>query len=78
MGILDLAYNASADGARFVYKRTAAAVLRRNWKQAGVEQRDDKEAFRADIAQAWFNQAARQEPFFICHTNCQRNLSNLV
>jgi GH24 family phage-related lysozyme (muramidase) len=78
MGILDLAYNVGADDARFDYKETAAAVLRRNWKKAGIEQRDGRKAPRIDIAQAWFNQAAKQEPFFISHTNCQKSLSNLV
>jgi GH24 family phage-related lysozyme (muramidase) len=78
MGILNLAYNVGADDARFDYKETAAAVLRRNWKKAGIEQRDGRKAPRIDIAQAWFNQAAQQEPFFISHTNCKKSLSNLV
>ena len=78
MGILDLAYNVGADDARFDYKETAAAVLRRNWKKAGIEQRTNREVGRVDVVQAWFNQAARKEHFFISHTNCQKNLSNLV
>ncbi len=77
MGILDLAYNVGADDARFDYKETAAAVLRRNWKQAGIEQRDGRKAPRIDIAQAWFNQAARQEAFFI-HPRCKKRLNMLV
>ncbi len=78
MGILDLAYNVGADDARFDYNETAAAVLRRNWKKAGIEQRTNREVGRVDVVQAWFNQAARKEHFFISHTNCQKNLSNLV
>jgi GH24 family phage-related lysozyme (muramidase) len=78
MGILDLAYNVGADDARFDYKETAAAVLRRNWKKAGIEQRTNRKVGRVDVVQAWFNQAARQEHFFISHANCQKNLSNLV
>ena len=78
MGHLDLAYTSGARGSRDNYKDFAAAVDRRNWKQAGVEQRDGRKAPRIDIAQAWFNQAARQEAFFISHTNCQKDLSHLV
>jgi hypothetical protein len=78
MGHLDLAYTAGAEGSRKEYKRFAAAVDRRNWKQAGVEQRDGRDPSRADIVQAWYNQAARQEPFFISHTNCRKALSRLL
>ncbi len=51
---------------------------RRNWKQAGVEQRDGRKAARANIVQAWFNQAARGELFFISHTKCQKGLRQLA
>ena len=78
MGHLDLAYNAGARGTRDHYPKFAAAVLRRNWKQAGIEQRTSRRPDRADIAQAWFNQAARQEPFFISHTNCKNPLGRLL
>jgi hypothetical protein len=78
MGLLDLVYNRGAKGARDDYKRTTAAVRRRNWKQAGIEQRDGRKAFRANTVQAWFDQAARQEPFFISHTNCQKTLASIA
>ena len=78
MGLLDLVYNAGALGTRDGYPRTTAAVRRRNWKQAGVEQRDGRTSSRADVAQAWFNGAAQQEPFFISHTNCQKSLAQLA
>ncbi len=78
MGLLDLAYNRGAKGARDDYKRTTAAIYRRDWKKAGIEQRDGRKAFRADIAQAWFNQAAQQEPFFIGDRNCRKPLSQLL
>ncbi len=77
-GFLDLAYNRGAKGARDDYKRTTAAVRRRNWKQAGIEQRDGRTPLRANIAQAWFNRAAQQEPFFISHTNCRKPLASLA
>jgi hypothetical protein len=50
----------------------------RNWKQAGVEQRDGRKAARANIVQAWFNRAGQQEPFFISHTKCQKRLRQLA
>ncbi len=78
MGHLDLAYTAGARGSRGKYKRFAAAVDRRDWKKAGIEQRDDRPVKRADIVQAWYNQAARQEPFSIGHTNCRKPLSRLL
>ncbi|MEE8226690.1 MAG: hypothetical protein V3R30_07710, partial [Kiloniellales bacterium] len=61
MGHLDLAYTAGARGSRDNNKDFAAAVDRRDWKKAGIEQRDDRPPKRADIVQAWYNQAARQE-----------------
>ena len=78
MGLLDLAYNAGPRRTRDEYKRTTAAVRRRNWKQAGIEQRDGRKAFRANIAQAWFNQAAQKEHFFISHKNCDKRLRQLL
>ncbi len=78
MGHLDLAYTAGASGSRNGYKDFAAAVDRRDWTKAGIEQRDDRPVKRADIVQAWYNQAARQEPFFIGHTNCRKPLSRLL
>lgn len=78
MGLLDLAYTAGASGARNNYKQFAAAMDRRNWKWAGVHQRTARPADRADIVQAWFNQAARQEPFFISHTKCRKPLRQLA
>jgi hypothetical protein len=78
MGHLDLAYTAGARGSRDNYPLFAAAVDRRNWKQAGVEQRTNRAVKRADIVQAWYNQAARQEPFFISHTKCRKPLSQLM
>ncbi len=78
MGHLDLAYTAGARGSRGKYKRVAAAVDRRDWKKAGIEQRDDRPPGRADIVQAWYNQAARQEPFFISHTNCRKPLGQVL
>jgi len=77
-GLLDLAYNVGADEARFGYKRTAAAVLRRNWKEAGVQQKTNREVGRANLVQGWFDRAAQQEPFFISHTNCQTQLRQLA
>ncbi len=78
MGHLDLAYTAGARGSRDNYPKFAAAVDRRDWKKAGIEQRDDRPVKRADIVQAWYNQAARQEPFFISHTKCRKPLSRLL
>jgi GH24 family phage-related lysozyme (muramidase) len=78
MGLLDLAYNAGARGARDNYKDFAAAMDRRNWKWAGVKQRRDRPVGRANIVQAWFNQAAQQGPFFISHTNCQKTLASIA
>ncbi len=78
MGHLDLAYTAGASGSRNGYKDFAAAVDRRDWKKAGIEQRDDRPPGRADIVQAWYNQAARQEPFFISHTNCRKPLGQVL
>ena len=78
MGLLDLVYNAGARKTIIKYPRFTAAVRRRNWKQAGVEQRDGRTSSRADIAQAWFNRAAQQEPFFISHTNCHKSLAQLA
>lgn len=78
MGLLDLAYNAGASGARNSYKQFAAAMDRRNWKWAGVHQRTGRPVDRANIVQAWFNQAARKEPFFISHTKCQKPLRQLA
>jgi hypothetical protein len=77
-GLLDLVYNRGAKGTRDDYKRTTAAMDRRNWKQAGVEQRDGRKAARANIVQAWFNQAARQEPFFISHAKCRKSLASIA
>jgi len=78
MGLLDLAYNAGASRARNNYKQFAAAMDRRNWKWAGVHQRTGRPPDRANIVQAWFNQAARQEPFFISHTNCRKALASIA
>ncbi len=78
MGHLDLAYTVGASGSRNGYKDFAAAVDRRDWKKAGIEQRDDRPVKRADIVQAWYNQAARHEPFFISHTKCRKPLSRLL
>ncbi len=78
MGHLDLAYTAGARGSRDNNKDFAAAVDRRDWKQAGIEQRKKRAVKRADIVQAWYNQAARQEPFFISHTNCRKRLTHLL
>ena len=61
-GLLDLAYNVGADEARFGYKKTAAAALRRNWKEAGVQQRTNREVGRASIVQGWFDRAAQHAP----------------
>ncbi len=47
-------------------------------KKAGIEQRDGRDPSRADIVQAWYNQAARQEPFFISHTKCRKPISRLM
>jgi GH24 family phage-related lysozyme (muramidase) len=77
-GLLDLAYNVGPDRARDEYKATTAAVRRRNWKQAGIEQRDGRESGRTSIVQRWFNRAAQQEPFFISHTNCQKTLASIA
>jgi hypothetical protein len=78
MGHLDLAYTAGASGSRNGYKDFAAAVDRRDWKKAGIEQRTDRPPKRADIVQAWYNRAAQQEPYFIGHTNCRKPLSRLA
>jgi hypothetical protein len=78
MGHLDLAYTSGAEGSRKKYKRFAAAVDRRDWKQAGVEQRDGRKAPRIEFVQAWYNQAAQQEPFFISHTKCRKPISRLM
>jgi len=78
MGLLDLAYNRGARGARDNYPEFAAAMDRRNWKWAGVKQRRDRPVDRANIVQAWFNQTARKEPFFISHTKCQKSLRQLT
>jgi hypothetical protein len=64
MGLLDLAYQRGARGARDKYPEFTAAMARRNWKWAGVKQRRDRPSDRADLVQAWFNQAARGQPFF--------------
>lgn len=77
-GLLDLAYNVGADEARFGYKQTSAAALRRNWKEAGVQQKTNREVGRATVVQGWFDRAVRQEPFFISHTNCQKSLTQLA
>ena len=77
MGHLDLAYTRGVRGTKEDYKRFAAAVRRRNWKQAGVEQRDGRPPKRANIVQAWFDQAARKEPFFISHKRCEKTLSQV-
>ena len=60
MGHLDLAYTAGASGSRNGYKRFAAAVDRRDWKKAGIEQRDGRKGHRIDIVQAWYNRASLQ------------------
>ncbi len=78
MGLLDLAYQRGARGARDKYPHFTAALARRNWKWAGVKQRRHRPPDRADIVQAWFNQAARQEPFFISHINCRKRLPGLI
>jgi hypothetical protein len=78
MGHLDLAYTSGAEGSRKEYKNFAAAVDRRDWKKAGIEQRDGRKAPRIDIVQAWYNRAAQQEPYFIGHTNCRKPLSRLL
>jgi GH24 family phage-related lysozyme (muramidase) len=77
-GLLDLAYNVGADKARFKYKLTTAAIFRRNWKEAGVQQRTGREPGRATLVQGWFDRAAQQEPFFISHTNCQKTLASIA
>jgi hypothetical protein len=77
-GLLDLAYNVGADEARFGYKLTTAAILRRNWKEAGVQQKTNRDVGRANIVQGWFDRAAQQEPFFISHTNCRKPLRQLA
>jgi GH24 family phage-related lysozyme (muramidase) len=76
-GLLDLAYNVGADEARYGYKRTTAAIFRRNWKEAGVQQKTNRDAGRASIVQGWFDRAAQQESFFIGHTNCRKPLRQL-
>ncbi len=78
MGHLDLAYTAGARGSRDNYPDFAAAVDRRDWKKAGIEQRKKRAVKRADIVQAWYNRAAQQEPFFIGHTNCRKPLNRLL
>ncbi len=50
-----------ARGVRDKYPKFTDAMARRNWKWAGVKHRRDRPADRADIVQAWFNQAGRLE-----------------
>jgi hypothetical protein len=77
-GLLNLAYNVGAYKARFKYKLTTAAIFRRNWKEAGVQQKTGRDAGRAAIVQGWFDKAARQDPFFISHTSCEKTLASIA
>ncbi len=66
MGILDLAYTLGPTGTRDKYKDFTAAVRRRNWKLAAKESdRPQVSSTRNGIVDQWFNQAAKQERFFI-------------
>ncbi len=66
MGILDLAYVLGPTGTRDTYKNFTAAVRRRNWKLAAKESnRSQVSSTRNGIVDQWFNQAAKQEHFFI-------------
>ncbi len=66
MGILDLAYTLGPTGTRDTYKKFTAATRRRNWKLAAKESdRSQVSSTRNGIVDQWFNQAAKQEHFFI-------------
>ena len=66
MGILDIAYTLGPTGTRDTYKNFTVAVRRRNWKLAAKESdRSQVSSTRNGIVDQWFNQAAKQEHFFI-------------
>jgi hypothetical protein len=66
MGVLDLAYTLGPTGTRDKYKDFTGAVRRRNWKLAAKESdRTQVSSTRNGIVDQWFNQAAKQEHFFI-------------
>ncbi len=72
MGLLDMAYTLGPTGTRDTFKRFTAAVHRRNWKLAAKESNRPQVSpqpgvtpDRNKIVRQWFEQAARQEHFFI-------------
>ncbi len=66
MGILDLAYTLGPTGTRDTYKKFTAAVRRRNWQLAAKESdRSQVSSTRNGIVDQWFNQADKQEHFYI-------------
>ena len=78
MGLLDMTYTLGANKLKNVFKKFTAAVRRRNWKLAAREShRKQPSAQRNQIVWDWFQQAARQEHFFI-HPTCTKRLSLLI
>jgi hypothetical protein len=78
MGVLDMTYTLGANKMRRKFKVFVPAVRRRNWKLAANESsRSTVAALRNTIVRQWFEQAARQEHFFI-HSVCRKRLSQLA
>ncbi len=72
MGLLDMAYTLGPTGTRDTFKRFTAAARRRNWKVAAKESNRPQVSPQAgvtpdrnQIVHQWFEQASRQEHFFI-------------
>ena len=78
MGLLDMTYTLGAKRLQERFKVFVPAVRRRNWKLAANESsRSTVSALRNSIVRQWFQQAARQEHFYI-HSNCRKRIDQLV
>ena len=67
MSLLDMIYTLGLTNLLAIYKKFNPAVRRRDWRIAANEsdRGSDVSATRSQIVRQWFEQAAKQEPFFI-------------
>jgi hypothetical protein len=78
MGLLDMTYTLGAKKLRKRFKVFVPAARRRDWKLAAKESsRSTVSALRNNTVRQWFEQAARQEHFFI-HLTCKKRLNQMV
>ena len=73
MGLLDMAYTTGVEGIKNIFVKFTPAVLCRDWQAAANHSnRGELSSLRNQIVRQWFEQAAKQEPFFVCRICTKR------